>query len=314
MDNNSLITIIGFGSQAKAWAMNLRDSGRSLQIALRNNSPSLKIAQKMGLTTVDLAEEQTDSQIFILLTPDHTHIDILNQLKETISAGAMFIYAHGFSYHKENFKTAFAQWNHCLLAPKAIASEVRFQYETQGKLGAVYSVEDLSSPADKELSRTYLLALAKDLGITGGPYEGSFAEETIADLFSEQSILCSILPYTAYMSFTKLIEKGVKEEIAYMECWLEVKLIADAMVKMGPHKFFELISPNALIGGEKGRKILLDAGYEKKLDQLLEDICDKKFYAEVDHTDFAKIKDQTLTFWKGTQLSNVHERIAKDLL
>ena len=307
------LTIIGFGSQAKAWAANLRDSGFNISIALRENSSSKELVLKKGFKLLQLeTSELSEVNNFALLTPDHTHLETLTNNISFLKDKVNFIYAHGYSYSAFALKEKFPKVNHLMLAPKAIASEVRFQYENDGKLGAAYSVEDdLNS---KETSRELILHIAKSLGITAGPFEASFLEETNADLFSEQSLLCSVLPYGALLSYNKLRERGVKREIAYLECWLEVKLIADAMVKMGPVEFFKLISPNALIGGEKAQKLLFDKQYHEKLDSRADDIWNKDFFTECENLDFNKLRSDVLEKWEKEELLEVHNELKSSLI
>ena len=235
---NSPVIIVGLGSQAKSWALNLRDSGIKVNILLREKSPSFQLAKQLNFKTLTFEKDDLSSfNIFLLLTPDHTHEDILSKYQGLFKDQTYFVYAHGFSYCKSNLKTLFPQWNHLLLAPKAIASEVRFQYETKGKLAAAYSTEGAK---DQEKAQEIISWLSQGIGINVGPFPVSFQEECFADLFSEQSLLCSILPYASSLSFKKLREKGVSKEIAYFECWAELKLICDALVKMGPTGFFNV--------------------------------------------------------------------------
>ena len=308
------LVIIGYGSQAKAWAHNFRDSGRKVIIALRDNSPSRPVAKEKGFDVIALSKvSELSNPVLILLTPDHTHLDTLELISPNLKAGTNIIYAHGYSYTAFNFKERFSKLNHLLLAPKAIASELRFQFENQGKLGAAYSVENIDSKNSSK-ALELIMSVAKDIGITAGPYETSFLEETNADLFSEQSLLCSLLPYGALHAYNKLRDKGVKREIAYLECWLEVKLIADAMVKMGPEEFFKLISPNALLGGEKAQKLLFDEGYHKKLDSLLEDIWNQDFFTECKGLDFNQLRSSVLDRWAKEELTQTHRELAAELI
>lgn len=312
MQEKTPLVIIGYGSQAKAWALNLRDSKREVIIALRANSNSTLDVAKLGFKTIDLASSELKKfSNYVMLTPDHTHIDILKENYEFMPDGATVTYAHGFSFLQGKLNESFPRLNHLMLAPKAIASEVRFQYETGGKLAAAYSTE---ASRDKNQHTNYIMELAKDLGITAGPYCSNFEEETYADLFSEQSILCSLLPYAAMHSFNKLREKGIQQEIAYLECWYEVKLIADAMVKMGPQKFFKLISPNALLGGEKAQQLFFDKGYQEKLNSLLDDIWNRKFFQECEETDMDKLREDILARWDKEEICKVHERLSAQLL
>ncbi len=307
MTEKRQIVIIGYGAQAKAWSRNLRDSGWNVLIGLRTNSSSIEIATHDNFETINIESNEIANETrFAILTPDHTHLEILEEISKHNKGEGLFIYAHGFSCVEHNFIKKFSQWTHILLAPKAIASEVRFQYETKGKLGAVLSFEGLDNgPASKKLE-DFTNTLCQDLGITA-PYQGTFRDETYADLFSEQSLLCSLLPYGALHSYNALRDKGISKEIAYLECWMEVKLIADTMVKLGPQKFFDLISPNALIGGEKAQKLIFDKAYQETLDKLLNDIWSEKFFEEVSDTDIKALKDRVNNFWSKEELSKTHE-------
>lgn len=306
--NQSLrsIVIIGAGSQGKAWALNLRDSGLEVCIAARKNGPSYQQATQMRFNTFSLTDHKmSDYQNFVLLTPDHTHTHIINSLQDILPLGARIIYAHGLSCTKNNHCSLFPQFEHCLLAPKAIASEVRFQYETKGKLGAVYAVTNAKDPLKSE---TLIKSLAEKLGITG-LFPSTFKEETYADLFSEQGILCSLLPYGALLSYQKLRKKGVSQHLAFMECWLEIKLIADAMVKKGPLEFFNLISPIALLGGEKAKDLLLDDHFKNNLQQLLNDIWNEDFFKQVDATNFDQLRSDVIEKWRKEEITTVYSEI-----
>ncbi len=304
------IVIIGFGSQAKAWALNLKDSGANVYIALRESSPSIKEAKDLGLKTIILGPDLLDFNIFAVLTPDSTHEKILNEYKEFINKDSKIILAHGFSFVKNSFQEVYPNWNFLMLAPKAIASEVRFQFETKGKLGGVFSVE---SSNNKEFDTLLLKELARAIGITAGPYETTFKNEAFADLYSEQSILCSLIPYGALHSFKKLREKGISKEMAYLECWYEVKLITDALIKLGPSKFFNLISPNALIGGEKAKNLFFNKEFEAVNNQLIEDIWTGKFFKEVEEIDFENLKKEVNTFWENEEITKVHNELSGEL-
>ena len=195
--------------------------------------------------------------------------------------------------------------NFALLAPKAIAGEVRRRYLQKEKLGACLSVE----PGPQE---EFLRSLASKLGLTS-LFPSTFKEEAHADLFSEQSLLCSALPYMALYSYNKLREKGHSKEVAYMECWMEVKLIADTMVDMGPEAFFNLISPMALTGGELARKQLFDQDYFDKLEQIYRNIDSGEFFVRTDRTDFEQTRKDVLAFWKKQELTQTFNEL-KDKL
>jgi ketol-acid reductoisomerase len=304
--SESSIAIIGFGSQAKAWAKNLKDSQKDVKIVLAKTSSSRTLAKDLGFEIIDLESDALKHlSLLVLLIPDDQHLNFINANKDFLKPGAHLVYAHGFSLSKEKLTDKYPQFTHSLLAPKAIASEVRFQYETKGKIGAaIYAPNEA---AQKELKN-----LAQAVGFTA-LYPSHFDEETLADLFSEQSLLCSILPYVSLKSYNLLRKNGVSSEVAFMECFLELKSISTALVRLGPEAFFKLISPNALIGSQKGRQVLLGENFDKGLESLLNDNKSKKFYKEVE-VDANQLRQQVLKEWEGEELTHVFKKLKDDLI
>lgn len=300
------LTIIGFGSQAKAWALNLLDSNSDVTIALKKDSLKKEHAKALGFKTIALeSEELTPSKTLALLIPDDQHLNFLEKNVKYISPGAHLVYAHGFSLSKERLNEKYPQFHHSLLAPKAIASEVRYQYEIGGKIGAAYFAE--SSALEIELKK-----IASLVGFSA-LYPSRFEEETYADLMSEQSILCSLLPYVSLKSYNLLRANGISKEVAFMECFLELKSISQALVTLGPIEFFKLISPNALIGSQKGREILLGEHFDQGLNKLFEEIKNKKFYEEV-NIDANKLRNKVIEEWKQEEMTEVFNKLKDELI
>src|SRR5690606_25596499 len=163
-----------------------------------------------------------------------------------------------------------------------------------------FSLEFSRSPlSDHEILKT----ISQGIGVTQ-LYSCTFSQETNADLFSEQSLLCSILPYAANFSFNKLIEKGIPKELAYIECWYEVKLIADAMVAMGPMKFSDLISPNALLGAKLGKEKIINESFQKAHDELDQNIENHHFDKQASDVNLEKLRQEFTTYWQDQPLTH----------
>lgn len=305
------ITIIGFGNQAKSWSQNLRDSVFPVRVALRGDSPSLENAIAAGFDTVEIGSEEfyTD-QAFALLTPDHTHHDFMTTHGHLLKEDSIILYAHGYSLLKNQFQKKFPHLKHVLFAPKSIGSELRKQYELKGKLGAVYSLEYVTG--NQEPIEKWLFKLSHALGINMGPYLTSFERETKADLYSEQGLLCSLIPYVAREMFSHLVESGVEPELAYFECWHELKLIVNAMVDKGPQGFFDLISPNALIGSEKGYEKLITDDFRTNLKSLFTDIDSGSFNEEIENTNVEALRKKVRSRWSDDPLMKTFQKISQE--
>jgi ketol-acid reductoisomerase len=305
------LTIIGFGNQAKSWALNLKDSGFPVRVALRPDSSSFEAALRHGLNVVEIGSPDFyNDSAFALLTPDLTHDEFLVSHAHLLRQGSVVLYAHGFSLLKNEFHKRYPHLQHVLFAPKSIGSELRRQYELKGKLGAVYSFEFFQGPT-KEISG-WVHALAVAIGINVGPYHTSFKNETEADLYSEQGLLCGLIPYAAGEMFRHLIEKGIEPELAYFECWHELKLIVNAMVDKGPEGFFDLISPNALIGAEKGYNRLFSPEFNRNLSSLLQEIQDGTFNQELDNTNVEETRKIIRERWHNSPLQKTFNKINQD--
>lgn len=307
------LTIIGLGNQAKAWAQNLKDSGFPVRVALRAGSSSFADAKEMGLEAVELGTKDFyQGQAFALLTPDDSHQDFYTQFGKGLSPQSIMLYAHGFSLEKYHFQKTFPHIHHVLFAPKSIGSELRKQYLLRGKLGGVYSLEYISG--DVSAIERWLKKLAIDLGLNIGPFKTSFLKETQADLYSEQGLLCSIVPYTAGEMFTHLVEAGVEPELAYFECWHELKLIVNAMVEKGPEGFYDLISPNALIGSEKGYERLFTDEFKSRLKSLLTEIQNNSFNKEIEQVNVNELRKKIKARWASSPLMKTFNQLNTDIL
>ena len=297
------IGIIGYGSQAKAFAHNLRDSGLEISILLRSTSKNISLAKTDLFNVIPYDSEllHINFQFLIVLTPDDTHGKIISELsKKNQGQNICFLFAHGYSFLKENLKEKFPHHSFGLLAPKAIASELRGRYSLKEKLVGVI---DSSHCYDK---KDELFQLATLLGLTQ-LIESTFKDEAQADLFSEQTLLCSLLPYGALKSYEFLIAKGIDPNLAFVECWMEVKLIADAMLSHGPVGYLNLISENAFAGGEKAQQLIFDDSYQKKMDSLWNDIEKGSFFSEIDAMNMTALKEQVLEKWGQHSIQKSYE-------
>jgi len=155
-------------------------------------------------------------------------------------------------------------------------------------------------------------SFSKALGINLGPYKTSIKNETEADLYSEQGLLCSLIPYAASEMFRDLTDKGIEPELAYFECWHELKLIVNAMVDVGPKAFFDLISPNALIGSEKGYHKLFTKEFQANLKSLLTDIQNQSFDKEIDDTNVENLRSKIMLRWEKSPLQKTFEKIQQE--
>ncbi len=268
------VAVLGYGSQGRAHALNMHDSGVSVVVGAREDGPSWKQAQDDGLqvTTPTAAVEGAD--IVAMLVPDMAQTTVYEDaVSPNIKNGAALLFAHGFNIHYAQIMPA-ANIDVIMIAPKGPGGLVRRQYE-EGKgvpcLKAIY--QDATGNAD-----AVALAYAHAIGGTrGGVLETTFAEETETDLFGEQAVLCGGATELVVKGFETLVEAGYQPEVAYFECLHELKLIVDLLHEGGIARMQQFISDTAYYGDLVSGPRVVDEHARDQMRAVLGDIQDGTF-------------------------------------
>ncbi len=248
------ITLAGYGNQGRAWAANLRDSGWKVTISGRvGGQGSLRAAQD-GFAVIPAEELRSCSGLIALLMPDEA---IAGFFAAYLAGGEkrQFVFAHGFAVTFGKLPISPSD-DLILVAPKGIGQKLRENYVAGGGVMGVLGVDRDASGQAWASAR----ALASGLGLDRvGILESSFAEETKADLLSEQVILCGAAPRLVKDTVAFLVEKGIDPRLAEYECLNELKLIVDMMVEHGVDGMMRKVSTVARYGGEHAASVVLPA-------------------------------------------------------
>src|SRR4051794_27449054 len=209
------VAIIGFGSQGHAHALNLKDSGVSVVVGLREDSASVQEARDHGFEVLGVADAASRGDIVMMLTPDEKHHAIYEaEVRDGRAAGTLLMFGHGFSVHYGEVEPP-ADVDVALAAPKGPGHLVRRQYtEGSGVPGLIAIHQDATGNA-----QALSLAYARGIGCTrGGVIETTFKDETETDLFGEQAVLCGGASALVQAGFETLVEAGYDPQMAYFEC------------------------------------------------------------------------------------------------
>ena len=267
------VTILGYGSQGRAHALNLKDSGFNVVMGLRRDGASWAQAEADGLTVMEPAAAVRDAAIVAFLTPDMVQKSLYAAVVDHIPNGATLLFAHGFAVHFGQVEPR-ADLDVVLIAPKGPGGLVRRQYEEGHGVPCLVAVhQDATGDALK-------LALAYASGIGGaraGVIETTFAEETETDLFGEQAVLCGGATELIVAGFETLVEAGYQPEVAYYEVMHELKLIVDLLHEGGLRKMHKFISDTAAYGDMVSGPRVVDANSRKQMKAVLQDIQDGTF-------------------------------------
>ena len=267
------ITILGYGSQGRAHALNLRDSGFDVVVGLRRSGASWDKAVADGLNVQQPNEAVKSAAIVAFLTPDMVQKKLYESVVDDIANGATLLFAHGFAVHFGQI-AARNDLNVVLIAPKGPGGLVRRQYEEGHGVPCLVAIHrDANGDGLK-------LALAYSAGIGGaraGVIETTFAEETETDLFGEQAVLCGGATELIVAGFETLVHAGYQPEVAYYEVMHELKLIVDLLHEGGLRKMHEFISDTAAWGDLISGPRVVDDRSRAAMKAILDDIRDGTF-------------------------------------
>ncbi|MBM23886.1 MAG: ketol-acid reductoisomerase [Gammaproteobacteria bacterium] len=270
------ITILGFGSQGRAHAMNLKDSGLNVVVGLRQNGSSWDKAIDDGLNVLEPDEAVFDSDLISFLVPDMAQPELYASLESKIKNSATLLFAHGFNIHYQQINPR-NDLDVILIAPKSPGDLVRRQYKQGKGVPCLMAVERDNSGQAQANAMAYAHGIG---GSRAGILTTTFAEETETDLFGEQAVLCGGVTELIVTGFDTLVDAGYQPEVAYFECMHELKLIVDLLYEGGIKKMHEFVSETAIYGDLSRGPRIINSETKERMKTILEEVQNKTFAQE----------------------------------
>jgi ketol-acid reductoisomerase len=272
---DSKIAIVGYGSQGRAHAMNLKDSGvKNIVIGLRPGSATAKKVEADGLKVMSVAEASAWADAVMILAPDELQRDIYaKEIAPNIKDGAKLMFAHGLNVHFGLIEPKNTV-DVLMVAPKGPGHTVRGEYQKGGGVPCLIAIHQDASGNAMDFGLAYASAIG---GGRSGIIETNFREECETDLFGEQAVLCGGLVELIRAGFETLVEAGYAPEMAYFECLHEVKLIVDLIYEGGIANMNYSISNTAEYGEYVTGPRIVTAETKAEMKRVLEDIQSGRF-------------------------------------
>ncbi len=272
-----VIGIVGYGSQGHAHAQNLRDSGCQVIVAEAEGTPGWKSAKDAGFRVLAAAEVAKEADIIMMLAPDTLQRKIYYEsIEKGLAPGNTLMFAHGFNIHYGQIIPS-PDIDVSMIAPKCPGHILRRLYTEKKGPPAIVAVHQDASGKAKGIA----LAYARGIGCSrAGVIETTFAEETETDLFGEQTVLCGGVSALVKAGFETLVEAGYQPEIAYFECFHELKLIVDLMYQGGLSYMRYSVSDTAEYGDYTRGPRVIDDMVKDEMAQILAEIQDGTFAKE----------------------------------
>ncbi len=263
------VTILGYGSQGHAHALNLKDSGVNVTVGLRKAGSSWNKAKKAGFDVKEMGAAVKGADVVMMLLPDeHIASVYRDEVEPNIKKGATVGFAHGFNIHFGQVVPR-ADLDAVMVAPKAPGHTVRSTYAQGGGVPCLIAVHQNPSKKARDVALSYAAAIG---GGKAGIIETNFREETETDLFGEQVVLCGGTTALIQAGFEVLVEAGYAPEMAYFECLHELKLIVDLIYEGGIANMRYSVSNNAEYGDITRGPRIINEESKNEMRRILKEI------------------------------------------
>ncbi len=271
------VAVVGYGSQGRAHALNLRDTGYDVTVGLRQGGKSWQQACEDGFQPQAVSAATREADLVAVLVPDMTQAALYrDEIAPNLKKGAAVLFAHGFNVHYGQIEPS-KDVDVVLIAPKSPGHLVRRTY-TEGR-----GVPCLLAVHQDATGTAYAKALAYAHGLGGtraAVMETTFAEETETDLFGEQAVLCGGVTELMAAGWETLVDAGYQPEVAYFECLHELKLIVDLIYEGGFARMHEFVSETAKYGDLTRGPRVVDADTRTRMRTILAEVRNGTFARE----------------------------------
>ncbi|HUQ13443.1 MAG TPA: ketol-acid reductoisomerase [Novosphingobium sp.] len=269
------IAIVGYGNQGRAQALNLADGGFDVVVGLREGSASAERCAADGIACAPIEQSVEGAALTMLLAPDETLGPIYARIAPFLGQGTAIGFSHGLAIRFGDIDPRPAL-DVIMIAPQGPGTALRSLFEAGAGMPALFAVaQDASSSAE-----AMALAYGRAIGCArAGLIPSSFAEECEADLFNEAAVVWGAVPEILVAGYETLVEAGFSEEVAFMECVGELKLLADLIEQRGIAGMREAISNTAELGAVTGGPRIVDGRVRAEMRAILARIRSGDFAA-----------------------------------
>ena len=305
------VAVLGYGTQGRAQALNLRDSGIDVIVGNRPDEYRDR-AVNDGFDPVSIPEAAAAGDYLLILTTDESQPDIWeDQIAPGISAGNTLVWASGYNVGYELI-TPPDDVDVVMVAPRMTGNYVRELFKQgKGAMAQVAVYQDVSGEAWERM-----MALCKGIGATrGGVFESSFREEAELDLFAEQVVWAGLVAWFEECFRLGVEEGGFSPELMVLELYVSGEA-AEILSMMGENGFYKQMTNHSTTSQygtlTRASRILTDEVRATMREILLKDIKEGQFVDEWTHEQATGA--ETLKRLRAEKLKNTMSRAEDEII
>ena len=251
-------------------------------VGLYEGSRSREKAEADGLRVGTVDETAEESDIVMVLIPDHLQADVYKQeIAPHLGAGKTLMFAHGFNIHYGTIAPA-ENIDVSMVAPKAPGHRMREVFTRGSGVPGLLAIHQDASGSAHDIG----LAYARGVGCTrAGVLTTTFKEETETDLFGSRP--SSYGGVTAHhqghyeIGFETLVRSWLPAGVGLLRVHaLSFKLIVDLLYQGGMEYMRYSISDTAEYGDLTRGPVVVDEHVKENMKKVLEAVQDGSFARE----------------------------------
>jgi len=243
---NETIAVIGYGVQAPAQALNLKDNGFNVIIGARSHDRAKKDGWKAGKDLFSIEEAAEKGSIILFLVSDAGQKQIWPTLKKFLTPGKALVFSHGFGlvYNKITKVQPPKDIDVLLVAPKGSGLNVRRNFLSGAGINSSFAVgQDVSGKA-------YDRCVALGIGIGSGfLFPTTFEKEVTSDLTGERGILMGALCGVMEAQYDVLRANGHSPSEAFNET---VEELTQSLIRLVDENGMDWMYANCSVTAQRG--------------------------------------------------------------
>lgn len=245
------ITVLGYGVQGPAQALNLKDNGFQVIIGQREEEPvywnkAIEDGFVPGETLFPIEEAAKRGSIILYLLSDAGQMAAWDTVKRCLNSGDALYFSHGFSivYKDQTGVIPPADIDVIMVAPKGSGRNVRLNFLDGSGINSSFAIyQDATGRA-----RERTLALGIGIG-SGYLFETTFEKEVYSDLTGERGVLMGCLAGVMEAQYALLRKHGHSPSEAFNET---VEELTQSLIRLVAENGMDWMYANCSTTAQRG--------------------------------------------------------------